>query len=90
MVVVVVQDQYYKPNFAGRGGGQVVSVRAFYSNDPSSIPHKAFLQFFCKFCVWKNKQKEAEFTHFLDIKMNQTIQGVVLNNIALLFCRKTY
>ena len=36
----------------GRGGGQVVSVLDFYSNDPSSNPAEAY-SFFCKICVWK-------------------------------------
>ena len=34
----------------GRGGGQVVSVLAFYSNDPSSNPADAY-SFFCRICV---------------------------------------
>ena len=36
--------------FGGRGGGQVVSVLAFYSNDPSSNPADAS-SFFCKNCI---------------------------------------
>ena len=36
----------------GRGGGQVVSVLAFYSDKSSSNPAKAY-SFFCKICVWK-------------------------------------
>ena len=34
----------------GRGGGQVVSVLAFYSDDLSSNPADAY-SFFCKICV---------------------------------------
>ena len=34
----------------GRGGGQVVSVLAFYSDDPSSSPAEG-CSFFCKICV---------------------------------------
>ena len=34
----------------GRGGGQVVSVLAFYSDDPSSNPADAYT-FFCKVCI---------------------------------------
>ena len=33
--------------FVGRGGGQVVSVLAFYSNNPSSNLAEAY-NFFCK------------------------------------------
>ena len=42
------------------GGGEVVSVLAFYSNNPSSNPAEAY-SFFCKIFVWKDKniQKEA-------------------------------
>ena len=36
----------------GRGGGQVVSMLSFYSDDPSSIPAEAY-SFLCKICVWK-------------------------------------
>ena len=41
--------------FGGRGGGQVVSVLAFYSNDPSSNPADAS-SFFCKNCIWKERK----------------------------------
>ena len=34
----------------GRGGGQVVSVLAFYSNDPSLNPTEAY-SFVCTICV---------------------------------------
>ena len=39
----------------GRGGGQVVSVLAFYSNDPSSNRSEAY-RFLCKFFVWKARK----------------------------------
>ena len=37
------------------GGGQVVSVYAFYSNDPSSNPADAY-SFYCKIFVWKERK----------------------------------
>ena len=40
----------------GRGGGQVVSVLAFYSNDPSSNAAEAYI-LSLKF-VYENEQKE--------------------------------
>ena len=45
----------------GSGGGQVVSVPAFYSDDPSSNP--TFVKFV--FEKNKNKQKEARVGPFL-------------------------
>ena len=39
----------------GRGGGQVVTVLAFYSNDPSSNPAEAY-SFSVKFCFWKEQK----------------------------------
>ena len=46
----------------GCGGGQVVSLLAFYSNDPSSNPAKVY-SFFCNIVFEKNKinKKEAGF-----------------------------
>ena len=41
----------------GGGGGQVVSVLAFYSDDPSSNPRWG-LQFFCKIVIEKIKNKQ--------------------------------
>ena len=38
-----------------RGGGEVVSVLAFYSDDPSSNPAEAN-SYFCKICVWKERK----------------------------------
>ena len=43
----------------GRDGGLVVSMLAFYSNDPSSIPAEVY-NFFCKIVVEKNKNKQKE------------------------------
>ena len=56
----------------GRGGGQVVSVLAFYSDYPISNPAELYI-FFCKFVFEKNenKQKEARVSHlntFMDSK----------------------
>ena len=39
----------------GRGGGQVVSVLALYSDDQSSNPAEAYI-FFCKICVRKEQK----------------------------------
>ena len=36
----------------GSGGGQVVSLLAFYTGDTSSNPSGAY-SFFSKICVWK-------------------------------------
>ena len=47
-----------KPNM-GCGGGLVVSVLAFYSDDPSSIPAEVY-NFFCKIVVEKNENKQKE------------------------------
>ena len=38
-----------------KGAAVVVSVLAFYSNDPSSNPADAY-SFFCKICVWKERK----------------------------------
>ena len=43
----------------GRGGGQVVSMLAFYSNDPSSNPADAYC-FSVKFVFEKNENKQKE------------------------------
>ena len=53
----------------GCGGGQVVSMLAFYSDDPSSNPADAY-RFSVKFVFEKNEniQKEAEVGLFLKIK----------------------
>ena len=39
----------------GRGGGQVVSVLVFHSDDPSSNPADAYI-FFCKIWIWKERE----------------------------------
>ena len=39
----------------GRGGGQVVSMLAFYYDDQSSNPTEAY-RYFCKNCVWKEQK----------------------------------
>ena len=44
-----------KQVLVGRGGGQVVSVLAFYSNDPSSNPADAY-SFSVEFCFWKEQE----------------------------------
>ena len=46
------------------GGGQVVSVLAFYSDDPSVNPAEAY-SFFCWIyvCKEKNKQNETKLAH---------------------------
>ena len=41
----------------GRGGGQVVSVLAFYSKDPSLYPAEAY-SFFCNIVFEKNENKQ--------------------------------
>ena len=41
----------------GCGGGQVVSLLAFYSNDPSSNPAKVY-SFFCNIVFEKNENKQ--------------------------------
>ena len=43
----------------GRGGRQVVSVVAFYSDEPSSNPVEAY-SFFCKMVFEKNENKQKE------------------------------
>ena len=43
----------------GCGGGLVVSVLAFYSDDPSSIPAEVY-NFFCKIVVEKNENRQKE------------------------------
>ena len=43
----------------GSGGGQVVSVLAFYSDHPSSNPTEAY-NFSVKLCLKNNKNKQKE------------------------------
>ena len=40
---------------SGRGGGQVVRVLDFYSDNPSSNPTDVS-SFLCKICVWKERK----------------------------------
>ena len=50
---------YITINLLGCGGGLVVSVLAFYSDDPSSIPAEVY-NFFCKIVVENNENKQKE------------------------------
>ena len=54
-----------KVEFMGRGGGQVVSVLAFYSDDPSSHPTEA-LSFSIILCLKRTKinKKRPGLAHF--------------------------
>ena len=58
---------HFLKKFRGRGGGgQVVSMLAFYSDDPSLNPAEAY-SFLCKNCVWKRtkiNKKRTELAHF--------------------------
>ena len=60
-------QQFHQSNIEckDRGGGQVVSVLAFYSDDPSSNPAEAY-SFSVNFVFEKNqnKQKEGGVGHF--------------------------
>ena len=49
----------FKESVKGCGGGLVVSVLAFYSDDPSSIPAEVY-NFFCKIVVENNENKQKE------------------------------
>ena len=44
-----------KGYYLGRGGGQMVSVLDFYSDDPSLNPAEAY-SLFCTICVWKERK----------------------------------
>ena len=50
-------DNVEKANnkFMGRGGGQVVCIIAFYSDNPSSNPADAY-SFFWEIYVWKERK----------------------------------
>ena len=66
----------------GSGGGQVVSVPAFYSDDPSSNP--TFVKFV--FEKNKNKQKEARVGPFLKKVVHEELRNRRkrnLNNLML-------
>ena len=58
-----------KTLYSGCGGGLVVSVLAFYSDDPSSIP--AEVHNFSVNCCWteRNEQKEAKVGPFFKPKI---------------------
>ena len=49
----------------GRGGNQVVSTLAFYSDDPSLNPAEVY-SFFCNIVFEKNENKQKE----ADLKKN--------------------
>ena len=55
----------------GRGGGQVVSVLAFYSDDPSSNPAEVY-SFFRNIRLEKNKKGpgSAHFLKIVSMKLN--------------------
>ena len=65
----------------GRGGGKVVSVLAFYSDNPSSNPAKVY-SFFCNIVFEKNenKQKEAHLK-----KISTKLKKVKIGITALRF-----
>ena len=56
----------------------MVSVLAFFSNDPSSNPAEAY-SFFYKICVWKNEEKQATWTNYsrrINSKMGFMYAGI--------------
>ena len=55
-MITIITDVPLTIFFSGRGGGQVVSMLAFYSDDPSSNPADIY-SFFCKICVWKEQKQ---------------------------------
>ena len=59
VLLLLIQSNSIKLFALGRGGGLVVSVLAFYSDDPSSIPAEVY-NFFCKNIVEKNENKQKE------------------------------
>ena len=63
-LIIVSADQTLFQTFKVRGDGQVVSVIAFYSDNPSSNPTEAY-SFSVQFVLEKNenKQKEAGVGH---------------------------
>ena len=54
MAVLAITKVLFK---SGRGGGQVVSVLAFYSDDPSSNPAEVY-NFSVKIVIEKNENKQ--------------------------------
>ena len=51
--------------YLGRGGSQLFSVLAFYSNDPSSNPTEIYISSKILVVTNENKQKEAVVGPFL-------------------------
>ena len=84
--MVNVKKAWQRNKFLGRGGGLVVSVLAFYSDDPSSIPAEVY-NFFCKIVVEKNenKQKEAGIGPFLRNKFFKTFLKHGLNPASFVY-----
>ena len=60
-----------------RGGGHVVSVLAFYSDNPSSNPTEAY-SFFCKFFVWKKENEQKEAVYWMDIFSHLFVVKIVM------------
>ena len=56
-MITIITDVPLTIFFSGRGGGQVVSMLAFYSDDPSSNPADIY-SFSVKFVFEKNKNKQ--------------------------------
>ena len=58
-------------NLMGRGGGQVVTVHAFYSDNPSSNPADVY-SFSVKYVFEKNEnyQNQNGFAHFFKKDVN--------------------
>ena len=68
-----------------RGGDQVVSVLAFYSDDPSSNPAEVYSCFF-EICGWK-EQKNRKRPGLANLKINKcTIRNCVLTYMLRLHC----
>ena len=66
-----------KNAFSGRGGGQVVSVFAFYYDDPSSNPVKAYSLFLENLCLKRKKiyKKRPDWPIFKNKFLNCWAQG---------------
>ena len=56
-MITIITDVPLTIFFSGRGGGQVVSMLAVYSDDPSSNPADIY-SFSVKFVFEKNKNKQ--------------------------------
>ena len=73
----------------GRGCGQVVSVFAFYSDDPSSNPTDAYSFFSVKFVFEKNENKPEKRPGLNHLKKHwqcDTISGLGTASLACFFC----